>query len=285
MSKRLIGELITFFTDDQMPLHGFLVRRKSKKCMIIIHGMGGNFYSSQRLPYFAEAFKEFSVFSINTRGHDDVSSTKRVNGTKHIRTGTGTERFEESILDISAAIRIMWRMGFRKIVLIGHSTGCQKILYYQYKRNDRRVKALVLLGPADDYSLGIADKKKFRKTMSIVHDLQRKGKANVPSPELGFFSPNRIMSVSSLKNVESRMLYYDGKLAEFSSITTPICAIFGSEEEYRDRDVSEYLKILSGKTHSKNYRSIVIDGAAHSFSGYEAKTANRIKEWLDEVTM
>ncbi|MCL5008527.1 MAG: alpha/beta fold hydrolase [Candidatus Marsarchaeota archaeon] len=279
----LKGELISFATEDRIPLHGFLVRNNTKKCIISVHGMGGNFYNSTRLAYFTKTLKGFSIFSINTRGHDELSSTKKINGKKWIYTGTGTERFEDCVYDISAAISMLWGMGFRQFVLMGHSTGCQKIAYYQYKRNDKRVKAMVLLGPADDYGLRKADKTEFRRAMSMVHSLEKIGKADIPVQELGFFSAKRTLSVSDLRNAEARMFYYDGKLAEFSRIRVPICAVFGSDEEYRDRPVDEYLDILSKNTHSKNYRSIIIYGAGHSFAGYEEETAKSVGKWLDEV--
>ena len=281
MQDTIRGELVSFATDDKIPLHGFLVRNDRKRCIINIHGMGGNFYSSSKTKYLAQ-LKEFSMFSINTRGHDEISSTKKVNGKKWIYTGTGTEKFEECVYDIKAAINVLWEMGFRSIVLMGHSTGCQKIAYYQYKRNDKRVKALVLLAPADDYGLRKAEKN-FKETVALAHRLEKEGKGKVPVAELGFFSSRRIMSVSDTKNAESRMFYYDGKLSEFSRIKAPICAVFGSGEEYRDRPVADYLDILSRKTNSRNYRSIIIDGADHSFHGYERKTFNEIGKWLSEV--
>ncbi len=282
MYKKIKGELIRFATDDGILLNGFLVRNNAKRCIINIHGMGGNFYSSARIKDFAE-LKGFSLFSINTRGHDEISSTKKIKGKKWIYTGTGVERFEACVYDIKAAIRTLWNLGFSQLVLMGHSTGCQKIAYYQYKCRDRRVKALVLLGPADDYELRKMDKDKFSKTMAKARKLLKEGKGNVPIAEFDFFSPRRVMSVSDLKNAEARIFYYDGRLSEFSSIKVPICAVFGGEEEYKDRDVSEYLDILSKKTSSRSYRGLIIEGAGHSFSGYEHETAKQVGIWLDEV--
>ncbi len=275
------GELVSFMAEDKLPLHGFLVRNNPKRCIINIHGMGGNFYSSPRIKYLAQ-LKRFSVFSMNTRGHDEISSTRKANGRKWIYTGTGTEKFEECVYDIKAAINVLWGMGFRSFVLMGHSTGCQKISYYQYKRNDKRVKALVLLGPADDYGLRKAEKN-FKETVALANRLEKAGKGSVPVAELGFFSPRRIMSVSDTRNAESRIFYYDGKLSEFSRIKTPICAVFGSGEEYKDRPVSKYLDILSRKTNSKNYKSIIIYGADHSFRGHEHETFSAIGKWLEEA--
>ena len=283
MYTSIKGESVSFVTDDKLRLHGFLMRSNPRRCIISIHGMGGNFYNSYRTMYLAENLKGFSTFSINTRGHDQVYGTKRINGRKLIYMGTGAERFEECVLDIRAAIRTLWGMGFRKFVLMGHSTGCQKAAYYQYRSKDRRVRALVLLGPADDYGSRKRDIRKFRKDISLARRLERQGGGDTPVAELGFFSPRRAMSISDLRNVEARIFYYDGKLTEFSSIRTPVCAVFGSEEEYRDRDVGEYLDILSRKTGSRNYRGIVIEGANHSFTGHESELAIQINAWLNEV--
>ena len=40
----------------------------------------------------------------------------------------------------------------KEIYLAGHSTGCQKSVYYAIKKADRAVKGLILLAPISDYA-------------------------------------------------------------------------------------------------------------------------------------
>jgi len=281
------GRLIEFRAEDRAVLNGFLVgHRKSDKCMIYVHGMTGNFYGGTLQFSIAESIRKegFSVFSINTRGHDAVSVIRRGRGRKADRfvAGTQMERFEDSALDIDAAIRKLKELGFRKFVLAGHSTGCQKVTYYQYKKRNRSVIGLLLLAPADDYAIYRTDLgRRFGRTVMFAKKLVRQGKGKEPTKLLPWhFSPRRFLSAADLRNVEGRIFDYDGALREFSSITTPICAVFGKKEEYAAKPVLEYLKILRKKTKSVDFVGVLVDGAGHSFRRHNEVVSDFALRWI-----
>lgn len=281
------GKLIEFMTKDGSILNGFLVGpSRSRKCLIYVHGMTGNFYGSRLQFSIAREIGSagYSLFSINTRGHDAVSVIKTVKGRVRGRfiAGTETEKFEDSVLDIDAAIASMRKLGFSEIILAGHSTGCQKIAYYQYKRESRCVKGIILLAPADDYAIHKkALGKNFEKTVAFSKLRSKRGLGNNPSPEIpSHFSPNRFLSFADPKKPESRIFNYEGKLNEFASISIPICAVFGSKEEYATKPVLQYLRILKAKTSSASYTGVVVDGTGHSFRNHEADLSGFIRMWL-----
>ncbi len=284
MIEKIHGELITFLSEDMVTLNGFLVRRKGKACLIYVHGMGSGFY--RQLPLvLSHELKSISTFSINTRGHDELTWLRKGKNRRQFLAGTGAERFEECVYDLGGAIRAMRKMGFQKFILAGHSTGCQKVAYYQYKRRDGRVKAVILFAPADDYGLREKNPATLKKAVSLSRKLKTSGKYDVPAAALEFFTPRRTLSVSDLKNVEARMFYYNGKLSEFSRIKAPVCALFGSEEQYADRAVEEYLQILADRTNSSNFRGIIIEGANHSFWELEKEAALAVAGWLREINV
>ncbi|MDE1851340.1 MAG: alpha/beta fold hydrolase [Candidatus Micrarchaeota archaeon] len=283
----LKGRLVSFVTDDGVRLNGFVHGgRKGGDCVINVHGMTGNFYGIRQM-LLAEmlARKGIAFFSINTRGHDAVSSYRteggRVKG-KRVKAGTNFERFEECVPDIKAAIGAARRMGFRGITLCGHSTGCQKVIYYQYRSGDKRVKSLILLGPADDYNIAKADLgKDFARIAKLAEGLVARGKGDethelIPSG----FSAQRFDSTVNLDRIEARILNYDGELKEFSRIRIPILAMFGTREEFAVKRVGTCLRILEGRTRSSNYRWHVVKGADHSFKGHERELAGRMVDWV-----
>ncbi|MDE1822715.1 MAG: alpha/beta fold hydrolase [Candidatus Micrarchaeota archaeon] len=283
------GKLLSFLTSDGVRLNGFLFSGGSKRaCIINVHGMTGNFYGIRQMLLAQMLGKRgVSFFSINTRGHDAVSNYRIEDGRKstRVRAGTNFERFEDCVFDIKAAIGVAERMGFRKIMLCGHSTGCQKIAYYQYKSKDRRVSSLILLGPADDYSIAKRDLgRNFGRVAALSRKMVSRGRGDeldrrIPSG----FSAQRFDSTVNQRRIESRIFNYDGKLREFASIRIPILAIFGSKEEFAAKSVGTYLKILGRRTRSANYRPQIIRGADHSFKGHELELAQRIAEWAKQV--
>lgn len=281
------GKVVRFFAKDYVRLNGLLFSKsgREKTCMIYIHGMAGSMINGISLALAKGAGKDMALFSFNNRGHDVVSSAWRIKGRnrKRVMAGLHFERFEDSAYDIAGAIDAMSRLGYRKFVLCGHSTGCQKAAYYQYKTRDRRICALVLLGPCDDYNLNrVGLGRKYRKTLAecrkLVHS--RRGDS-VPDDGMGY-SAQRLDSLLDLDRVEARLFNYNGDLKEFGSISTPILAVFGSMDRHRLMPVKRYLEILDVKSRSKRFRSLEMDGATHSFEGKEKELAKEIYKWLVE---
>jgi pimeloyl-ACP methyl ester carboxylesterase len=281
------GRLIHFVAKDRSVLNGFLVGpRRSRRCMVYVHGMTGNFYGGTLQFRIAESIGRagFSLFSINTRGHDAVSVIRKQKGRKIDRfmAGTDLERFEDSVLDIDAAVKKLWELGFRQFILAGHSTGCQKVTYYQYKKMSRKIMGILLLAPADDYAIQRKELgKRFDSAVKLCRKLIREGKGNEPSRLVpSHYSPRRFLSVADLKNVEARLFDYGGPLREFSRITAPVCAVFGRKEEYATMPVVQYLRILRKKTGAEGFVGAVVDGAGHSFRNHNEILADFVLRWV-----
>lgn len=281
------GRLVPFLAKDRSVLNGFLVGpNRSRKCMIYVHGMTGNFYGGTLQFSIAESIARegFSLFSVNTRGHDAVSVIRRKKGRggERFMAGTDLERFEDSLLDIDAAIKKLKGLGFRKFILAGHSTGCQKVTYYQYKKRNRSVVGLLLLAPADDYAIQKRDLgRRFDGVVRMSKRLVKEGKGNEPTKLVpSHFSPRRFLSIADLKNAEARIFDYDGPLKEFERIEAPICAVFGKREEYAAKPVLEYLRILGRRTRSLDFVGVVVDGAGHSFRNHNDVLSDFVARWI-----
>jgi len=289
------GELIAFKTSDGYELHGFLIKGKNKKkksgkVLISIHGMTGNFYSWPGSRLMAKIFLQngYDFFKINTRGHDVVSKYYRnIKGkSESYLGGTAYEKFEDSWKDIAGAVSEMKEKGYKKIILFGHSTGCQKAAYYAYKTNSKDISAVVLMAPADGFNTNKKELgRKFYPTLRLARRLAQRNQKLIPLED-GFnsMSPKRFLSIADLKSVEARLFNYeDNKMKEFSKIKVPICAVFGSNEEYKTKPVRIYLKQLAKVTRSKKFVAVEIKGADHAFKNHEAETAKVVVKWLDKL--
>jgi pimeloyl-ACP methyl ester carboxylesterase len=283
-NEYISGKLVKFTTTDGLRLHGFLIEGRSRTCLIYVHGMNGNFYASRLGKAFAtEAARNgYGAFLINTRGHDIESSGHTVNARKSRRVlmGTKTEVFEDSVHDIRGAIKAMKRMGYRKFILCGHSSGCQKIIFHQYKTHDAAVKALLLLAPDDDYNLN--RKMLGRKWMHAVRESRKhlNSKTLTINPYGIAFSARRFISIADMKKVESRLFNYDGDLREFSKVRTPMLVVFGTRDEGALKPVTTYTDILEDVTNSKRFGSLILEGANHSFKDYEELAAKIAMNWI-----
>jgi pimeloyl-ACP methyl ester carboxylesterase len=101
--------------------------------IVMVHGSGASY---QRPPQSALgarlAAKGYAVLAISTRQHDDAINT---------------ENFFDVRNDIDATVRTGRALGYKTIVLQGHSLGNIQVQYYAATTWDRDIKAVMLLGP------------------------------------------------------------------------------------------------------------------------------------------
>ena len=283
------GELFRFYAGDGVVLHGFLCKPKkpSKVCILNVHGLGGSFYGNSYTKVMANTASSSGVnfFAISLRGSYDTFGLRKVRGksTKMVRAGGNLEKFEDCLYDIEGAIKFLREMGMKRIFLEGHSTGCQKVTYYQYRRRDRNVKGLILLAPAEDLPIYMKDlKRRFTSAVKEARITSRKGPYEMMPQKygLGGLSARRFLSLTDTRYVESRLFHYDSdRLKEFHSIKVPILAVFGSKDPYTEKPVREHMSILS-RNASSDFASLIIEGADHGFSGKERQLARGVLEWI-----
>jgi pimeloyl-ACP methyl ester carboxylesterase len=110
--------------------------------------------------------KGYGVLALNTRQHDE-----RVN----------TDNFVEIRRDIEAAVYSARALGYRRLVLYGHSLGSIQILYYAANNWDADIKAVILSGmfgnlPWKSRHMLVADEEKFRLLAEAALKALREGK-------------------------------------------------------------------------------------------------------------
>lgn len=286
INKRIKGELIEFYTKDKCPLNGFLISKNNKKVIVMVHGMNSNFYGNISLKMSDILLKNgFDLFSINTRGHDRISAyrIKKGNKLKRVIAGTSFERFEDCKYDIKAAVGFLSSVGYKNIILLGHSTGCQKSIYYLLNYN--KVKAVVFLGPGDDYYI-------FKKGLKRNFNILKKKVKKVKNKNRIFFdlynnndyswSAQRFDSI--VNRVEGRIFNYKLKnLREFKKIKIPILTVIGEKDDTFPLTIKKCIEILGKNTSSDNFNGIIIKNAGHNFKNHEIETANKIVSWLKGI--
>lgn len=81
-------------------------------------------------------------------------------GYKTKRIGATYEVFEECIFDIEAWMKEVGRLGYKKIIILGHSLGCNKTIYYFSQRKPKDVVGVVLASPPD--MVGLFEKPEYQ---------------------------------------------------------------------------------------------------------------------------
>lgn len=278
-------------TKDGLELHALLFEpdRKTTKALIHIHGWVGNFYENKFIDYVAKetVLRGFSFLTFNNRGAGIINDFIKRKGSKvdYVRIGGSLEEFEDCIFDIKAAVDFLSEKGYEKIILQGHSLGCQKATFYKYKTRDKRVNGLILLAPVDD--IGFTKKQlksKYKKSLGIVKEMIKNGKRYKPVPKWMAFYPllnaKMFLNIADPESSSGRIFDYLGKLKEIKNVNCPILAVFGSKDEYQS-DSDEKLEIL--KKNVKDCDIKLVKNARHGFVGFEEKLSGLIGNWLTKL--
>lgn len=286
---RMEGELISFETKDKLELEGLLVAPvKSKTCLVHVHGMADNFYGLSLVDNLMHAAlrNEMGFFSFNNRGHGSITIFTKLRHHLLFRSiGTTLENFKECVLDIDGALNMLRERGYTNFILSGHSTGCQKIAYYQYKRNARSVKGLILLAPSDDLNsqIKLIGPKKFKESLKEAKRMIRAGKGKEilhVEHDPPYFSAKRYYELYRPGSAEGRLFNYSGSMKDVASIKTPILAFFGTKEDFAVLPPRRMLKILHNKFQNPYSKTVLVDGADHCFCGYEDNVESSISKWM-----
>ena len=246
--------------------------KKNLPLLVFVHGMGSNFYRSALKKAFLEAAPALGlgILSFNNRGAE---------------RGTEDENFRTCLSDLDAAAEFARRRGHRKLVFIGHSTGCQKIAYWQAQRRHPAVAGLVLLAPADDYAAMRRDLgTRFEKKVGWARKKVAAGQGDAPVTGLyERFTAKRFLGLADVKRVEANVFRYAGALTQFRRVTCPVLAVFGENEEFAAIPPAEMLAILRRKTNSRDFDDWLIPGADHGFHGCAAELALSVGQWAREA--
>lgn len=276
-------------TNDKLILQGLLSSpdNTTDKIVLHIHGMGGNFYENRFLDYMANTFTKngYAFLSVNTRGHDLIADFP-IEGDveKHKRIGNSREIFEECILDIESWIDLAEKLGYKKIVLQGHSLGSVKVAHYLAAKQDVRVDSLVFLSPPDMISLFEEDNN-FQRDLETANNLMANNKEDELLPSLIWdwylLSAKTFINFSTRENpIDVFNIYDKTKKSILSQISVPTLVILGGEDDAVTISPSEALEVIKSKMpNCRKFNSLVIDDAPHSYFNYENEVCDAIIKW------
>lgn len=290
-------ELAQIITKDKLIHQGIFMApgKPTARALLWVHGLMSTFYSNiPLLEAFAEACdgEGWGFASFNNRGHDIITGMKKVDkrkakGYSHESGGAGYERFEDCVFDIAAGVDFLVSRGFSEVVIIGHSTGANKVCYYGAKQKDSNVVGLVLAGPVSDRLDTSLDQMKMKRNLVQAREQIKKGKGDELSLDYQFFplTARRFVSIYSPGSSEDTFDYGDEKplLTYFSKIRKPLMVLLGGEDEYLDRTAKKTLRVFDQHSRSYWYKSVILPGALHSFTGSEKKAVDAIVEWVSTL--
>jgi pimeloyl-ACP methyl ester carboxylesterase len=285
------------WTEDDLRLMGVHYPGRGT-CVLEVHGMSGNFIEN----YYAHALGEelsdagFGFIYGHNRGYNHINNipTKPArpenNGWNSTRIGAMYELFEDCPKDISAWINKAKELGYEKIILLGHSLGCNKVIYYLYKQPNPDIIGVILASPPD--MVGLVELEKYQPNHhSLLGEAQKLVASGRPRQLLSssIWDGEYILSAQTYLS-----LFEEGGPADnlpvnrnprvFSQLATIRQPILGIMGEYDDIEIrylrGDIMLIKSKATSCKDFEIKLIKGANHDYHNREELFAETVLAWV-----
>ena len=288
-------EFTRFKASDGVELQGWLSGDNSEVAVIHIHGMSGNGYENYFLDNFREMYNKngISFFTIDTRGRGIISSFWRENevdswgeGTK--LGGSCFEIFSESADDIQGAIDYLKTQGKSKFILQGHSLGGSKVVNYLVTKNNPEIIGTVLLAPTDMVGWANTDPSHQDNLKKSEELISRDEGEELVSPQCWLDkTPLSAQAYPTLCKAGTAVDIYRERSggALLGKIQVPTLVVYGDNDigiQKIDGNIEKWIERVNN-IKNQNTKISVINGAAHSFKGYEAELSKNVESFVKEI--
>ena len=283
-------ELVNLITKDGVKLNGFLYKSNTntKTVLLSVHGMASNCLRTKEVTIGNKTIENgFDYYCFNNRGSEIARYAKReLNGKKEkLLVGTAFEDPLDGYHDIVAAISKMVELGYESIYLQGHSLGCTKILY-TYNRLKKEeselikyIKGIVLLSLIDIIGvIKFVDEEKYKYYLNWAEEKEKQGEL------LGLIPPEAFIHRMSVKTFLRYMRdYEDINIDDYNIVKTiniPLFMRWGTKNEAIKYQPDDLVEMVKSKIPHENKDIGYIQGANHSYNGYENELAEQIIEFI-----
>ncbi len=280
--KGYAEELVYTESEDGLLLEGAVIAPTTADikppAIVWVHGLTGRFYGPMIVRVGRLLAEEGYVFITgNNRGHD-FGTVLWTRAGKARFVGGAWERFEESPRDVAAWVGLAAARRPSGVVLVGHSLGALKVVYYQAQRQDPRVLALVAASPPLQAGRVRPD------LLALADKMIAEGRAQdlLPwgiNPVAGTFSAQTYFNRSQ---VDMDVFGHDKPDPAVARIRCPLLAFYGTAERWVGR--AEDLELIRRHaTAAPRVDTAMIEGADHRYRNREREVATLIARWVDSL--
>ncbi|KAK1999841.1 DUF1749-domain-containing protein [Colletotrichum falcatum] len=260
---------------------------QASNAILFIGGLGDGphtvFYTKTLATHLDQTGQDWSIFEIRMRSSF---------------SGYGYSSLENDVEDISALVRYLRGIGKKKVVLMGHSTGCQDCVEYT-KRKEDPVDGFILQGPVSDREsiVDFTDSEWLEKSLKYAESLIAEGKEGEAMPKdlvPSFFStPMTAYRWSSLAAKGGDDDYFSSDLEEsfvsevWNRFQQPVMVLQSAEDEFVPAKIDKQALVDSWKKRSLKVHELsgLIPGASHTVKNADSQQwlAERVVQFLQQT--
>ena len=252
-------------------------------CVIFIHGMCQTIINNYFATVWGNILSENNIGFLyeHNRGHSIENDTLMKDGS-YLRYGCMYEIFEDCILDIDLAINEAKKLGYKRFILMGHSYGCNKLIYYYYKKHPN-ILGLVLASAPDMVGLQLYRQKDYKELIkeakvNIDNGDETKILSNLVEDYMYMSSRTYYNWFNEKSNLDNLPVMGNSEnWYQFEAINVPVLTFSGSNET----DNYLHLDLLKDKAKSCNdFEYKIINNTNHFYTNKENEIGDIILDWI-----
>lgn len=253
--------------------------------VIMMSGICSNVFQNDLLPATGELLSANNIAYIAGQAMDAFSmiAYSDLKNHKQVYTGVVFDDFNLVYEDVEAYVKYAKELGFKNIILAGHSLGSNKIINYLGTTSDNYVDYFIVTAPVD---LGYWWKvmPNINKCLELAKEFVADGRGEEILPYVfGGFSPISAKTVLNFYNADNLkncpVLSGDGETNSLSSIKINGAFVIGGKDSMADGSPKEFMESINSYCkHPEDNKVIVIPDASHIFYNKHNEYASMILE-------
>lgn len=266
-------EIISVQTPRGLILKGAMWGDTSMNTVVIMmSGICSNVFQNELLPEAGKVLSENGIAFIAGQTMDAFSfiSYSNTKTGKQTTTGVVTDDFSMSYEDVESYVKYAKDLGFKKIILAGHSLGSNRVIHYLANTADDYVNNFIISAPVDlrHFFDIIPDKEIYLETAQKFVD-EGRGKDILPFAFMGFspMTANTLLAFYNAENLKNcPVISDDGETRSLSQMKVNGAFIIGACDSMTNKDAEGFIrKINSYCKNPKKNRIVVVPNASHIY--------------------
>lgn len=266
-------EIISVQTPRGLILKGAMWGDTSMNTVVIMmSGICSNVFQNELLPEAGKVLSKNGITFIAGQATDAFSfiSYSNTKTGKQTTTGVVTDDFSMAYEDVESYVKYAKDLGFKKIILAGHSLGSNRVIHYLANTTDEYVDNFILSAPVDlrHFFDIIPDKEMYFDTAQKFVD-EGRGKDILPFAFMGFspMTANTLLAFYNAENLKNcPVISGDGETRSLSQIKVNGAFIIGACDSMTNKNAEGFIRKINSycKNPEKN-RIVVVPNASHIY--------------------
>lgn len=286
-------EIIRVKTERGLELKGAMWGDTSMDSVVVMmSGICSNVFQNDILTSTGELLSRHNIAFIAGHAMDAFScigySDFSVN--KQVYTGTVFNDFSIVYEDVETYVKYAKDLGFKKVILAGHSLGSNKIIHYLGNTPDNLVDNFIISAPVDlSHWFNVMPNVNECIELSKKFINENRGKEILPYL-FGGFSPMSAESVLSFYNARNLMncpvISNVGETDSLYNIKVNGSFVIGAKDSLTDDNPKEFIEKINSccKNPEKN-QIVVVPDASHIFYGKHEEYARTILDYIEHIML